>query len=135
MKSKPAFSAKLDPKQSFTEDILPRHLQERENLFREFSRHITHLLESREPRRFSSNRGLLNTRKLHQYSYNDQVFYRHTQTPNSDTTFVFLIDASGSMRSGDRMAKCTAVVSAFAKANHFCERECSVSGSHLFQHH
>jgi hypothetical protein len=118
MHSNRTFSAKLDPEQSFSEGIGSWQLQEREDLFRGFSRYITGLLESRKPRRFSSNRGLLNTRKLYQHSYNDQVFYRQTQTPNSDTTFVFLIDASGSMRSQNRMAKCTAVVSAFAKANH-----------------
>tara|TARA_R100000084_G_scaffold108945_1_gene73193 strand:- start:1419 stop:2174 length:756 start_codon:yes stop_codon:yes gene_type:complete len=57
----------------------------------------------------------------------DNVFYKKTNVPSSDTTFVFLIDASGSMNAStrieyndswfDRIDVCNAIVSAFAKAN------------------
>jgi len=55
------------------------------------------------------------------------VFYKKTSTPNSDTTFVFLVDASGSMSNSQcvgnnenylsRIDVCGAICSAFAKAN------------------
>ena len=99
----------------------------REELFRKFARNMTSLLESRKPRKYQSNRGLLDPRKLYRYQMDDNVFYKKTSVPKSDTTFVFLIDASGSMsgstsikygdRDLDRIEVCGAIVSAFAKAN------------------
>ena len=99
-------------------------LQYREELFRKFVRNMTSLLESQKPKKYSSNRGLLDPRKLYRYQMDDNVFYKKTSTPNSDTTFVFLVDASGSMqgicdndRSLSRIQVCGAICSAFAKAN------------------
>ena len=98
----------------------------RDDLFRKFSRNMTSLLESNRPKRFSSNKGLLDTRKLYRHSFDDNVFYKKTSTPHSDTTFLFLVDASGSMSSNvleyndnyiDRIEMCGAITSAFAKAN------------------
>ena len=99
----------------------------REDLFRKFARNMTSLLESRKPKKYQSNRGLLDTRKLYRHQMDDNVFYKKTSTPKSDTTFVFLIDASGSMtnrtsveynnRCLERIEVCSAIVSAFAKAN------------------
>ena len=99
----------------------------REELFRKFARNMTSLLESRKPRKYQSNRGLLDPRKLYRYQMDDNVFYKKTSVPKSDTTFVFLIDASGSMsgstrveygeRNLDRIEVCGAIVSAFAKSN------------------
>jgi hypothetical protein len=88
----------------------------REELYGKFVRKITSLLESKRPRTFNSHKGLLNPRRLYRHSYDDQVFNRKTQIPNSDTTFLFLIDNSGSMAGGD-LDTCNAIVSAFAKAN------------------
>jgi len=99
----------------------------RESLFTKFAHNMTSLLESQRPKRYSSNRGLLDTRKLHRYQTDDNVFYKKTSVPSSDTTFVFLVDASGSMtnrtniehngRSLNRLDVCGAICSAFAKAN------------------
>ena len=98
----------------------------REELYRKFSRNMVALLESRRPKRYSSTRGLLNTRKLFRHQIDDSVFYKNTSVPASDTTFVFLIDNSGSMSSGyleygdsslNNLQQANAIVSAFAKAN------------------
>ena len=97
----------------------------REEMFRKFARGMTSLLESKRPKRYSSNRGLLDSRKLYRYKMDENIFYKKTSTPSSDTTFVFLIDASGSMNgrvyskrnSMSRLDTCGAICSAFAKAN------------------
>tara|TARA_R110000824_G_scaffold395054_2_gene595338 strand:- start:5094 stop:6050 length:957 start_codon:yes stop_codon:yes gene_type:complete len=99
----------------------------REELFRKFARNMTSLLESQKPKKYQTNRGLLDPRKLYRYQMDDNVFYKKTSVPKSDTTFVFLIDASGSMCGStsieynditlDRIEVCGAIVSAFAKAN------------------
>ena len=117
---------------SFDKDVLfggvSNHVKGyREELFRKFARNMTSLLESRKPRKYQSNRGLLDPRKLYRYQTDDNVFYKKTSVPKSDTTFVFLIDASGSMTGRtsieyndinlDRIEVCGAIVSAFAKAN------------------
>lgn len=102
-------------------------LQFREELYSKFARNMTSLLESKKPKRYNSNRGLLDPRKLYRYQMDDNVFYKKTSTPNSDTTFVFLVDASGSMNgltaiggndlTLSRIKVCGAICSAFAKAN------------------
>ena len=124
---------KNTPILSFNKDALFREKCEsnvvgyRESLFTKFARNMTSLLESQRPKRYSSNRGLLDTRKLHRYQTDDNVFYKKTSVPSSDTTFVFLVDASGSMtnrtsiehdgRTLSRLDVCGAICSAFAKAN------------------
>ena len=117
---------------SFDKDVLfskpsEEVLSYREYLFTKFARNMTSLLESQRPKRYSSNRGLLDTRRLYRHQMEDNVFYKKTNVPSSDTTFVFLIDASGSMNAStrieyndswfDRIDVCNAIVSAFAKAN------------------
>jgi len=117
---------------SFDKDVLfskpsEEVLSYREYLFTKFARNMTSLLESQRPKRYSSNRGLLDTRRLYRHQMEENVFYKKTNVPSSDTTFVFLIDASGSMNAStqirhndnwfDRIDVCNAIVSAFAKAN------------------
>lgn len=97
----------------------------REELFGKFARHITRLLEANKPKKVSSKKGLLNTRTLYKHNFDDNVFYKRTQIPSSDTTIVFLIDNSGSMSSWNNtkfsaIDSCNAVVSAFCKANKVC---------------
>lgn len=98
----------------------------REELYNKFARNMTSLLESKRPRKYSSTKGLLDSRKLYRHEMDDNVFYRKTSQPTSDTTFIFLIDNSGSMNHRDwsdsvlsatRLEKANAIVSAFAKAN------------------
>jgi len=124
--------AENNPKLSFDKTAMFRRPQlnvigYRETLFNKFARNMTALLEAQTPKRYSSNRGLLDTRKLHRYQTDDNVFYKKTSVPTSDTTFVFLVDASGSMsnstsaehngQSLNRLELCSAICSAFAKAN------------------
>lgn len=98
----------------------------RDSLYSKFARNMTSLLEAQKPKRYSSNRGLLDPRKLYRYQTDDNVFYKKTSVPSSDTTFLFLVDASGSMTSRThtehvknlrRIEVCGAICSAFAKAN------------------
>tara|TARA_R110000765_G_scaffold287952_1_gene384280 strand:- start:283 stop:1209 length:927 start_codon:yes stop_codon:yes gene_type:complete len=109
----------------FNKDIHEPLLAYREELFGKFARQITRLLESRKPKKVSSRKGLLNTRTLFKHNFDDNVFYKNTQIPSSDTTIVFLIDNSGSMSSYGKnnwssLDDCNAVVSAFCKANKVC---------------
>ena len=117
----------FDKNALFTKDASTGALAYREELYSKFTRNMTALLESKKPKRYNSNRGLLDPRKLYRFKMDDNVFYKKTSTPNSDTTFVFLVDASGSMSNrmnvGDnetylnRIEVCGAICSAFAKAN------------------
>ena len=97
----------------------------RNHLYEKFKRHITLLLEQNKTRRVASQKGYLNPRSLHKYQFSDNIFEKTIRSVSSDTTIVFLIDGSGSM---DNTVKtdvgsvtyiqlCTAVASAFAKAN------------------
>lgn len=54
----------------------PNVIGYRETLFNKFARNMTALLEAQTPKRYSSNRGLLDTRKLHRYQTDDNVFYK-----------------------------------------------------------
>jgi len=111
----------------FHDGIEDKVMEYREELFSKFARNMTGLLESKRPKRYNSNRGLLDPRKLYRHQMDDSVFYKKTSTPNSDTTFVFLVDASGSMSNSQcvgnnenylsRIDVCGAICSAFAKAN------------------
>lgn len=111
----------------FTKTPMSEVMGYRDELFNKFARNMTSLLESQKPKRYTSNRGLLDPRKLYRHQMDDSVFYKKTSTPNSDTTFVFLVDASGSMSAGtkvshnestlSRLDVCGAICSAFAKAN------------------
>ena len=71
---------------TFDKDVLfsqPREavLGYREQLFNKFARNMTSLLESQRPKRYSSNRGLLDTRRLYRHQMEDNVFYKKTNTP------------------------------------------------------
>lgn len=102
-----------------------RAAQLRDFYYHKFKRHITLLLEQKKSRKVSSNKGFLNPRALHKYQFSDNVFMKNIKNVSSDTTIVFLIDGSGSMSSWEstpvgeceRIQICTAVASAFAKAN------------------
>ena len=97
----------------------------RDYYFTKFKRHISLLVEQKKNRRVSSNKGLLNSRALHKYQFSDNIFTKNIRNISSDTTILFLIDGSGSMTSSEdtpignvsRIGICTAVASAFAKAN------------------
>ena len=111
----------------FSKNIEDGVMGYREELYSKFVRNMTGLLESKRPKRYNSNRGLLDPRRLYRHQMDDNVFYKKTSTPNSDTTFVFLVDASGSMSNHQqvgnnqdyltRLDVCGAICSAFAKAN------------------
>ena len=111
----------------FSKNIEDGVMGYREELYSKFVRNMTGLLESKRPKRYNSNRGLLDPRRLYRHQMDDNVFYKKTSTPNSDTTFVFLVDASGSMSNHQqvgnnqdyltRLDVCCAICSAFAKAN------------------
>ena len=97
----------------------------RDFMYEKFKRHITLLLEQKKTRKVTSRKGYLNPRLLHRHSFSDNIFQKRITSESSDTTIVFLIDGSGSMRSNEdtptgsstRIAICGAVASAFAKAN------------------
>ena len=97
----------------------------RDYYYEKFKRHITLLLEQKKNRKVSSNKGLLNPRALHRYRFSDNIFQKNIRSASSDTTIIFLIDGSGSMTSNEdvpvghatRIQLCSAVASAFAKAN------------------
>lgn len=93
-----------------------------------FNKKINLLLESKRPRKSYSTKGKLCSRRLYQTPFNDNVFTKFNHIPTSDTTIVFLLDASGSMNGSVRtmlgnesvstsaMKASNAVVSAFAKS-------------------
>ena len=97
----------------------------RNQYYEKFKRHITLLLEQNKTRKVSSQKGYLNPRTLHKYNYSDNIFQKTIRSVSADTTIVFLIDGSGSMENMSKtdvgrvsyMQSCTAVASAFAKAN------------------
>ena len=97
----------------------------RDYYFNRFKRHISLLLEQKKTRQVSSNKGLLNSRALHKYQFSDNIFTKSIKNVSADTTILFLIDGSGSMTQTEstpvgyceRIQLCTAVASAFAKAN------------------
>jgi len=102
----------------------------RDYLYNQFTRQMGSLLESKKPRVENTRKGILNTRRLYRFRYDDQVFQKKTHVPTSDTTFLFLLDNSGSMserfypkmsgKDDDYSISCldasNAVVSAFCKA-------------------
>jgi len=99
----------------------------RDNLYRKFARKIGLLLESKIPRVQHTNKGRLDPRRAYRYAFNDNIFKSHEHIPSSDTTFVMLIDGSGSMDCGvkefdsfrlSRLNVANAVCSAFGKAVH-----------------
>tara|TARA_R100000458_G_C8276857_1_gene252278 strand:+ start:1882 stop:2811 length:930 start_codon:yes stop_codon:yes gene_type:complete len=112
----------------YSEDINPELKNLRDVLEYQFNQKINLLLESKRPRKSYSTKGKLCSRKLYQTPFNDNVFKKHLHVPSSDTTIVFLIDASGSMENVmgfetgghryelDRLEACNAVVSAFANS-------------------
>tara|TARA_R110000751_G_scaffold25558_2_gene69191 strand:+ start:1861 stop:2802 length:942 start_codon:yes stop_codon:yes gene_type:complete len=93
-----------------------------------FNKKINLLLESKRPRKSYSTKGKLCSRRLYQTPFNDNVFTKFNHIPTSDTTIIFLLDASGSMNGRvpisvgnerhimSAMKASNAVVSAFAKS-------------------
>lgn len=101
-------------------------IQLRDYYYNQFKRHIMLLLEQKKSRKVSSQKGYLNPRALYRHNFSDNVFQKTIRTESADTTIIFLIDGSGSMDCStdapidgrfSRMNICSAVASAFAKAN------------------
>ena len=96
----------------------------REYLANKFNRNMRLLFESKKPRKQHSNRGRLDTRRVYQYKFNENLFHKTLSQPTSDTTIIMLIDGSGSMDSSvftydtwfTRLNVCNAITSAFAKS-------------------
>ena len=96
----------------------------REYLANKFNRNMRLLFESKKPRKQHSNRGRLDTRRVYQYKFNENLFHKTLSQPTSDTTIIMLIDGSGSMDSNvythdtwfTRLNVCNAITSAFAKS-------------------
>ena len=88
----------------------------RDNLYNKFSRSMLLLLDSKKPRTVFTDKGRLEPRRAYRYNFSNNIFKTHQSIPTGDTTIVFLIDGSGSMDSGGRIEKCSAICSAFAKA-------------------
>tara|TARA_R110000824_G_scaffold70127_3_gene180263 strand:+ start:3981 stop:4892 length:912 start_codon:yes stop_codon:yes gene_type:complete len=121
-----AFSEKpLYEPERYSASLAENTLSMRNELYEKFKRHITLLLEQNKTRKVASRKGYLNPRSLHKYQYADNIFQKTIRSISADTTIVFLIDGSGSMSNtiDTSVGKltyinvCTAVASAFAKAN------------------
>ena len=120
--------AKVDTSYLFEGNVSDNLVDIRNYFNHKFNQKINLLLESKRPRKSYSTKGKLCSRKLYQTPFNDNVFTKFNHIPTSDTTIVFLLDASGSMDSrvpisvGSKkeiiraMSASNAVVSAFAKS-------------------
>ena len=100
-------------------------LSRRDEMYNRFKTQVGLLMESKKPKKISTNRGLLNNRTCYKFPFSDNIFQQITRSKKGDTSIVFLIDGSGSMDGnvywGDdgnitRMEQCGIVASAFAKA-------------------
>ena len=120
--------AKVDTSYVFDANVSDNLVDIRNYFNHKFNQKINLLLESKRPRKSYSTKGKLCSRRLYQTPFNDNVFTKFNHIPTSDTTIVFLLDASGSMDSrvpisvGSKkeiiraMSASNAVVSAFAKS-------------------
>mgnify|MGYP003637663593 CR=1 FL=1 len=106
----------------FSRPITPSLESYRNELHSKFNRQISLLLESKAPKKQTTNKGRLNTRLAYRTPFSDAVFTQSQSIPSSDTTIIFLVDGSGSMdcvdnyKTHSRMEECSAVTSAFAKS-------------------
>mgnify|MGYP003650558001 CR=1 FL=1 len=119
---------KVDTSYIFDAPVSENLVDVRNYFNHKFNQKINLLLESKRPRKSYSTKGKLCSRRLYQTPFNDNVFTKFNHIPTSDTTIVFLLDASGSMDSrvpisvGSKkeiiraMSASNAVVSAFAKS-------------------
>tara|TARA_R110001583_G_scaffold134030_1_gene285700 strand:+ start:2604 stop:3536 length:933 start_codon:yes stop_codon:yes gene_type:complete len=119
---------KVDTSHLFSAPVSENLVDIRNYFNHKFNQKINLLLESKRPRKSYSTKGKLCSRRLYQTPFNDNVFTKYNHIPTSDTTIVFLLDASGSMDSrvsisvGGKseviraMSASNAVVSAFAKS-------------------
>ena len=119
---------KVDTSHIFSANVSEELVDTRNYFNHKFNQKINLLLESKRPRKSYSTKGKLCSRRLYQTPFNDNVFTKFNHIPTSDTTIVFLLDASGSMESrvpisvgGNTlnlraMSASNAVVSAFAKS-------------------
>jgi hypothetical protein len=103
----------------------PKLVAYRDYLAYKFNRQMALLMESKRPRKVYSPKGRLSTNRVYRYPFSDNIFQQNNSIPKTDTTFVMLIDGSGSMSSyceeheGERMNRlnvCSAICSAFAKS-------------------
>ena len=88
----------------------------RDSLYQKFSRNMNLMLDAKKPRTTFTNKGRLEPRRAYRYNFSDQIFKQNQSIPTGDTTVIFMIDGSGSMDGYNRLAKCSAICSAFAKA-------------------
>lgn len=99
----------------------------RDMYYSKFRRHIGLLLESKQPRPQHTNKGRLDGRRAYRFPFSEGIFKTYQHIPKSDTTFIILVDGSGSMEGigGEinqvkytrlEIAKC--ICSAFGKAIH-----------------
>ena len=88
----------------------------RDDLYNRFNRQISLMLDAKKPRTTFTDRGRLEPRRAYRYNFSKQLFKVNQSVPTGDTTVIFMIDGSGSMSSGKRLEKCSAICSAFAKS-------------------
>mgnify|MGYP003675562356 FL=1 len=103
----------------------PTIVNYRDNLSQKFNRQMGLLLESKRPRKVYTSKGRLSTNRAYRFPFSDNIFQQHNSTPKTDTTFVMLVDGSGSMNchahdyEGERLSRlevCSSICSAFAKS-------------------
>lgn len=105
----------------------PQHgvTEYRDNLAQKFNRQMGLLLESKRPRKIYTSKGRLSTNRAYRFPFSDNIFQQHNSIPKTDTTFIMLIDGSGSMNANaldynghrlNRLDVCSAICSAFAKS-------------------
>lgn len=98
-------------------------LAHRDMLAFQFSSHFEDLLTGKIPYQESSKKGRLNPSRVYRHNFDDQIFNIKESIPDSNTTIVAAIDASGSMNTVALGTKFTqiqlasSIISAFAKAN------------------
>jgi len=88
----------------------------RDDLYNKFNKQISLMLDAKKPRISYTDKGRLEPRRAYRYKFSDQLFKKNQSIPTGDTTVIFLIDGSGSMNSCNRIEKCSAICSAFAKS-------------------
>lgn len=88
----------------------------RDDLYSRFNKQISLMLDAKKPRTTFTDKGRLEPRRAYRYNFSKQLFKVNQSVPTGDTTVIFMIDGSGSMNSGQRLQKCSAICSAFAKS-------------------
>lgn len=110
----------VDKESMYTDDLYTygdfNSKEFRDSLYQKFSRNMNLMLDAKKPRPTFTNKGRLEPRRAYRYNFSDQIFKQNQSITTGDTTVIFMIDGSGSMDSNNRLSKCGAICSAFAKA-------------------